>query len=70
MKLARWLEPEALLEGGLLALAVGCLGGLAVLVFGRAAGGADRKARYAERAPGRGSVPAERHHNTSGVPAR
>jgi len=63
-------DRESVLEGGLLVFALGCLAGLAALVFGGAAGRSERAARHAEDAPAPGSVPAERHHHTSGVSAR
>lgn len=59
---------ESLLEAGLVLMAVGCLGGLAVLALGRAAGSVRRAQSHG--VPARGSVPVERHHNTGAVSAR
>jgi hypothetical protein len=61
-------DHELLLEMGLVGVALGILGGLAVLVFGRLAGDTQRRARHAEGPPSAGSVPAERHENLSSSP--
>jgi hypothetical protein len=63
-------DREAIFEGGLLVFLLGFLGGLAMLLFGRAAGEVQRRQRHTEAQPAPGSVPAERHHNTGGVSAR
>jgi len=56
------------LEAGLALIALGCLGGVAALVFGRTVGTLGRSA--ARHLPVPGSVAAERHHHTGAVSAR
>ncbi len=62
------VDQEAALETGFALLVVGFMTGLAVLVFGRVMGGAQRGKRHAEGAPSLGSVPPERHQNLSSSP--
>ncbi len=61
---------ESALEIGLGLLAAGLLAAAAVLIFGRASGGAHRGHRRSEPAPAAGSVAPERHQHTSTVSAR
>ena len=69
MKRGRLLpDAESVLESGLLVMALGCLGGFTVLLFGRASGRRSR-AQQLWGATGRG-VPAERHHHVGLVSAR
>ena len=68
--MAHWLSRETLLELGILTLAGGLLTALGVLVFGRAAGAAERRGRHAEVSPAPRLVPFERHQHIGGVSAR
>ena len=61
---------ESWIEGGLVLLGLGVVGGVASLVFGRFSGDARRGARHAERTPAPGSVPDERHQNIAGPSPR
>jgi hypothetical protein len=63
-------DRETWIEGGLLLLGLGVLGGLASLIFGRLSGDARRGARHAEHSPAPGSVPDERHQNIAGPSPR
>ncbi|HET7621892.1 MAG TPA: hypothetical protein VFK39_08320 [Gemmatimonadaceae bacterium] len=59
-----------MLEVGLAAAVGLLLGGVAVLLFGSAAGSARRRSRRHESPPAPGSVPRERHQNIATVSAR
>jgi hypothetical protein len=61
-------DHELMLEMGLVGVALGILGGLGVLVFGRLAGDTRRGARHAASPPSAGSVPPERHQHFSSSP--
>ncbi len=64
------MERELLLEVGMILFAAGLLGGLGVLLFGRAKGGVDRSRQRSKGAPPSGSISGERHHNVATVAAR
>jgi hypothetical protein len=67
---ARPPDRETVLEVGLVT-AVGLLmGGVAILLFGSAAGSARRRSRRHESPPAPGRVPRERHQNIATVSAR
>lgn len=61
-------DAESVLESGLIVMALGCLGALAVLVFGRASGWRSRSHQSSLTAGD--SVPPERHHHIGAVSAR
>ena len=63
-------ERATWLEAGLVLTAVGLIGGLAVLVFGRAAGGVRRGRRRDEDPPAPGSVSPNRHQNIAAASPR
>ncbi len=63
-------DQEMLLEIGMAVVGSLLLGGLAILLFGRAAGGVRRRNRHAEAPPSSGAVPVERHQHISSVSAR
>ena len=58
-------EPETVLEAGFALVALGFLGGLAVLLGGRLFGEAQGRKRHSEAPPQPGSIPAERHQQLS-----
>jgi hypothetical protein len=66
----RMPDQETLLEIGVAVVGSLLLGGLAILLFGRAAGGMRRSQRHAQAPPSPGEVPAERHQHTASVSAR
>jgi hypothetical protein len=65
-----WPDRATWIEGGLVLLGLGVLGGLAALVVGRLSGDARRGARHAAHSPAPGSVPDERHQNIGGPSPR
>lgn len=64
------LDQELLLEIGGGLFAAGLIGGLLVLLWGRATGSARRGRRRRRQAPAAGSVQSERHKNIATVAAR
>ncbi len=64
------LDREMALEVGLGLFAFGLLAGVAVLILGKAAGGAQHGRQRARGAPERGSMPQERNRNIGTVAAR
>lgn len=70
-QMKEWLATEETpLEIGLAVFGVMLLAGLAVVLFGRTAGGITREQRHAEAPPSPGSIPASRHQNIGAVSAR
>ncbi len=65
-----WRARNIPLDAGVFILALGILSGLAILVFGQAAGQAQQSKQHAEQPPSGGEVPNERHQNISGVASR
>ncbi len=65
-----WRARNIPLDAGMLALALSILSGLAILIFGQAAGKAQHAKHYAEEPPAGGEVPKERHQNISGSASR
>jgi hypothetical protein len=58
-------ERETALEAGFVLVTIGFVAGLGLLVGGRVLGGAQRHRRHAEQPPSPGSIPAERHQQSS-----
>ncbi len=64
------LDREMLLEAGLVLFGMGLLGGLGILMLGRAKGKVQHHQQHAKGAPSPGSLPTERHQNINTVAAR
>ncbi len=64
------LDPQDLLDVGLAIFALGLAVGIAVLVLGKTTSDARHKEQHAKGPPQQGSVPPQRHQNTTTVAAR